>query len=410
MKYEEIVKILIRKETENKKKTATVQAEQCSKCGQKLGTMKKVNKKKHKEICEKVGGEVVKTLNYNSKIPNTVLETPVIILGVPLTFERGYTVAFEEVALLDKYYEQFKEEWFFPGKKDYLKKTYDLFYPEKDKPHLSFSGSYTDKWRNILAIMLETKRELTRTDEKKMLKLTREARILNQFNCMRVLNDPYLDVSAIDIKKVSEWFRVQRNKKNQKKKYTRFFYDENFEVSKELQAPEDFWTWSEAGSGMLDTAFEVNEAPKILRDYANSFLSNLPSCYLHKAFVLLKTNKYFTNWHLDISAKPAITVLKQLIGQTVIFSSYGMLAAVFGVKMEKDRKAGIKYFLHYNNQKDSSPLKARQRSVFLLNPGDCLIVPPNIIHKALVPDDCEKSALAAFVRSEEHTSEPPVTQ
>ena len=42
-------------------------------------------------------------------------------------------------------------------------------------------------------------------------------------------------------------------------------------------------------------------------------------------------------------------------------------------------------------------LKARQRNVFVLNPNDCVLVTPNIIHKALVPDGCEKSALAAFV-------------
>ena len=33
----------------------------------------------------------------------------------------------------------------------------------------------------------------------------------------------------------------------------------------------------------------------------------------------------------------------------------------------------------------------------MLNPGDCVLVPPNIVYMAIVPDESAKSALAAFV-------------
>ena len=73
--------------------------------------------------------------------------------------------------------------------------------------------------------------------------------------------------------------------------------------------------------------------------------------------------------------------LCQLLSQTVLFSSYGLVGAYFGAQMERDLPKSIEEFIKYKNKKNSHPFRGRERAVFVLNPGDCVLVTPNIIHK-----------------------------
>ena len=71
------------------------------------------------------------------------------------------------------------------------------------KTNLIFDEKYAHNWRDVLDIFLLAKRKLTREDEKEVLKLTRQESLLNQFNCMKVNNDPELNVNEFDTEKIS---------------------------------------------------------------------------------------------------------------------------------------------------------------------------------------------------------------
>ena len=162
------------------------------------------------------------------------------------------------------------------------------------------------------------------------------------------------------------------------------------EVTKVGQKGVECWIWF--GSSIKHQSFYKKKGRELL-----SIFGNDPKVLtLPKISLLLKTKNYFTDWHFDLTDTPAIVILWQLIGETLVFSAPGLIGVHLSAKRWKDYSLvsdSVKEFL----ATDTKIIGRQHKHHCLLHPGEFGVVCPHLMHEAHVPDKCNFSIVAAYV-------------
>ena len=251
----------------------------------------------------------------------------------------------------------------------------------------TIAGNYTTCWRNLLDSQRELEERLTKQQKNKVKGLTWSYGLEESVGILKFDDDH--DFGNLTLADVLVWL------KDVEEVFNRFHYRNNFQTLEvEKVTPKTFADWL-PGMGMLDFKFKIADAPAVLKNYGKKLIKNLTKeVMLEHVFILLKTSTYWTQWHLDVTDLPAFAVLKQVIGQTVLLGSYGVLPLIYysedpmsqflgstddSPKWFKDQ---LKDFFKMGNQR----LRKQYKRMIVLNPGDCAIVPLDTMHQAHVPD------------------------
>lgn len=354
---------------ENNKNIIKQKKKYCEICKKVYLNLTSLQVNKHRSFCK--GKESIFINDYIFKIPKeTKLDKIYYCKNVKINRNFIDEVDFNNLNIIFNHQIDNFNDWFIFNNKNYMKTFTSKFSNELN---------YTFKLRKFLDDVSFTEGSENYNKFHKNINNVNKLNIVNVINMLLITNHNIKkpNITIYDVEKILKDYPEQE----------KFYYDKFNLSQKTHDFPENFTNW-QPKTGMLMVNYKFRELPLPFKEIGNKLKQNLNNIEIGKVTLVIKTKGFYSPWHMDLVDEPGFALIYQLIGNSIFFSSYGLLPAYF-IKVRNLQTHSEEDLIKTYYQAHTK-YKKKYKRYCVLKEGEVLLIPACIFHEVHVPD-CDKN-------------------